>query len=85
MFIYRLINSFILIGTIKANNLKWCTHKENMNNENTKLSKIINEFNSIQEAKKYMYEKHGYKSLGISDACYGKIKQTGGFEWKFKE
>jgi len=82
-----------------VNNLKWCTHKENMNNIITKAKlskpvnqydkngKFINKFNSINDANKYMCEKYGYVNLQpvISNMCNKKKqnKTAGGYKWEF--
>ncbi|ARF11678.1 HNH endonuclease [Klosneuvirus KNV1] len=82
----------------KVDNLRWYTHKENMNNENTKKKlykavlqmdkdgNILNEFKSINDAKDYVKKNYNKTTSGISDVCNGnpRYKTAGGFYWKFK-
>lgn len=80
----------------KVDNLRWCTDKENMNNEIT-LSKhekpveqlddnynVLNTFKSITKASKYMNQVYGFRSIHIGEVCKGKLEKAGGFRWRYK-
>ncbi|AYV77164.1 MAG: HNH endonuclease [Barrevirus sp.] len=83
----------------KADNLRWNTRTENMNNETTKKKfekpveqldengNIVNSFKSILEAKAYMKETYGTTGSGIGNVCNGKrgAKICDGFGWRFKK
>lgn len=79
-----------------ANNLRWCTYKENNNNPNTsyknsnglipveRTGKVLNVFlktyNSIKEAS----EDVGCDDSGICKVLYGKRNYCGGYRWRKK-
>ena len=83
----------------KVENLRWYTHKENMNNEITKQKlcklviqkdengNVLNEFNSITEAKEYMKNRYNITGTCISKVCNKQKnhKTVGGFFWEFKK
>ena len=78
-----------------ANNLEWCTHSYNKNygKRNKKVQEklgikinqydlkgnYIKTFNSITEAQKKCNTTH------INECLSGKLKQTGGYIWKYAE
>ena len=78
-----------------ANNLEWCTHSYNQNygkrnkrvqeklgikiNQYDLKGNYIKTFNSITEAQKKCNTTH------INECLSGKLKQTGGYIWKYAE
>lgn len=81
----------------KADNLRWVTHSENMNNKmsKNKITKpvhqmddddnIIRTFESIKKARQYITDIYGCKHPKIAAVCKGKKnhKTAGGFKWKY--
>lgn len=68
-----------------VSNLEWCTATDNnihaqgkmINQIDIKTNKIINTYKSISTAEKLLNLK------GISKACNGKSKTSGGYKWEF--
>lgn len=81
----------------KVSNLRWTTHKENMNNENTlkkyckpvqqldNKKQVINTFQSIKEAIQYIRDNYGKKKVHIYKAVVDTWRKAGGFYWRLKE
>lgn len=68
-----------------ADNLEWCTQAENMRYSlgkavrqiDNKTNEVMRVFMSIAEAKEIT------GAYGISTACQGKIKTSGGYKWEY--
>lgn len=79
----------------KVSNLRWFTHQENCNNEITLRKKgkkiqqmdyegnVLNTFDTIRSAKRYIKANYGVSDPKINDVCKGKYSTAGGFKWAY--
>ena len=82
-------------GTNEVSNLRWCTHKENCNNSQSKqnyskarLIPVIGTNLKTGEVVEFAGATEAYRTLGIhqpsiSACCKGKKNSAGGYTWRY--